>query len=147
MAESIPPTIAAFVQTLATEGRAPAYVRLDADQRLIDWGGSVSHYGLHDLVAGADAERAIEFLTGLLPLEADSASFRGLAVVDGVSADLHLLREGPQTWVLLLDHSAEIRSRQAMQQVGNEIALDRERLTRRVRELEAEIERLRGGPA
>ena len=57
MAESIPPTIAAFVQTLATEGRAPAYVRLDADQRLIDWGGSVSHYGLHDLIAGADAER------------------------------------------------------------------------------------------
>ncbi len=144
MAEPIPPTIAAFVQSLATQGRAPAYLRVDGDQRLIDWGGSLSHYGVSGLVAGAEAERSVDFLTGLLPLEAASASFRGLEVVAGVSADLHLLREGDQTWVLLLDASAEVRTRQQMQQIGNELALDRERLARRVRELEAQVAALRG---
>ncbi|MFN0012865.1 MAG: hypothetical protein ACKVS8_14620 [Phycisphaerales bacterium] len=143
MSEPIPPTLAAFLQTLATEGRSPAYIRLDAGLRLADWGGSIAHYGVHGLVKGAEAERSIDFLTGLLPLEAASASFRGLGVVEGVTADLHLMQDRGQTWVLLLDATEEMRSRQEIQQVGNDLALDRERLARRVRALEAEVAALR----
>ncbi len=146
MSEPIPPTLAAFLQTLATEGRSPAYIRLDPDLRLVDWGGSIAHYGVHGLVKGAEAERAIDFLTGLLPLGAASASFRGLSVVEGLTADLHLMHDRGQTWVLLLDATEETRSRREMQQIGNDLALDRERLARRVKALEAEVAALRAKP-
>ncbi len=145
MAANIPKGLSGYLNLVALDARRPAFVRVSPEGQVIEAGGELARYGLGELPTGSAIEDAAPFLTGLLPLAGRSATLRWVECAPGVAADVHLVAEEAHDWVLLLDATEEVQARQAMQQRGNEITLERDGLARRVRELEAEIERLRGG--
>ena len=144
---SLPSALADFLQSLALQGRGAAYLRLDENGVIRDSGGELSRYAITSPKAGEDGETAAPFLCGLFPLAGRSATFRWLEVAPGVTADLHLMEHEGVRWVLLLDATDDAARHQAFQQKGNEITLERDRLRRRVAELEAELERLKASRA
>lgn len=143
MSASIPAGLGAYLKLVALDAKRPAFVRVSHAGAVLEAGGELGRYGLTTVNVGAAVEEAMPFLAGLFPLAGQSATLRWIEFTPGVAADVHLVADGEQDWVLLLDASEEARARQAMQQRGNEITLERDRLAKRVAELETEVARMR----
>ena len=125
-----------------------AHLRVDGSGLITHAGGQLERYGLVASAQGQAYEDAAPFLVGLLPLTARSLSLRWIQVGPPPSAiaDLHLMQDGDAVWVLLLDATDAALQVRAMQQRGTEITLERDRLAKRIGELEAEIQSIRKSP-
>ena len=146
-APHLPSQIASFAQSLTLDSRAAAHLRIDASGRITHAGGNLARYGLAENPTGQPLEDAAPFLVGLIPLSARSLSLRWMQVAPATTdparpiaiADVHLMQDGDSVWVLLLDATDAAAQLQSMQQKGNELALERDRLAKRVRDLEDEV--------
>lgn len=119
-----PAVVAAYLESLALNDRAPAFLLANSEGDLIVAGGDLAHYGLVDLTTGQPVGDQVLFLSGLLPLAVDeSRVLECLQIEDSPAIDVHLFQSFEGDWVVLLDASeAEFRQRQ-MQQRGNELSL------------------------
>src|SRR5271154_6198547 len=66
--EGLPPSVAQRLQALTYNGRAVAYLKVDARLTLVDAGGHLDNYGLAAVRLGEPAVEQALFLEGLLPL-------------------------------------------------------------------------------
>ena len=119
----LPTPIRDFILLVTVDTRSPAYLLIDNDQRLSDWGGEIEAYGLADLQKGVDVAEQVSLITGLLPL--DNTVFLPFVNTDsGRSADVYLFRgEDGTTWMLLLNATADANKRQSLQQRTHDLVL------------------------
>ncbi len=141
LSPNLPEILWHYLHSMTLDGRALAYLRMNPSGVVEEAAGDLKRYGVAPDAVGREGETVAPFLVGLLPVAGRSATFRWLEVEPGVKADLHLFEAGGQMWVLLLDSTDEATRLQAFQQRGNQIALERDQLANRVRELEAELAR------
>lgn len=134
--EELPPPVTKYLRRICLEIRSPAYLRVDGDCRLLDSGGDLSAYGLAGFKPGDDVREGADILAALLPADGDLDVVECIELDGGRYVDVHLIRAGECTRVLLLDATADAGRRQLLQQKGNELALLRDELKRRNEELD-----------
>lgn len=127
---SLPVPIVDYIYKLTVENRSPAYLLVDKNGYLSDWGGQLSVYGITNLQQGEDVEQQVLFLTGLLPLNSSPVVLPCLKMESGLSADIHVFSTDEGDWVLLLDATLHEIQRSQVQQKGNDLSLIRKNHSR-----------------
>lgn len=136
MTGELPRQIGQYLHELSTAQRRPAWLQLDLEGSLLDCGGHLSAYGLHDLVPGKYIGDQIYFLEGLFPLDTERLILPAVQTDSGIPADLHLLKNESGDLVLFLDATEQIFHQGLMQQKGNELSLSYQRLVREIQKKE-----------
>ena len=120
---NLPTQINEFMLKLMGDTRSPAYLLVNDKGRLLEWGGNLAVYGIHDLEKEMNAGEQVLFLEGMLPLETSPTFLPYMKTESGLYADVYLLREEAGTWVLFLDATFDARKREAIQQRANDLSL------------------------
>ncbi|MGE3539291.1 MAG: sensor histidine kinase [Candidatus Tectimicrobiota bacterium] len=128
--DDLPVPVCEYLHTLTLATRAPAYVFVDSQGVLQDWGGALQSYGFVDLQRGKRVEEQMDLLLGCFPLADGPLHFPCVETPSGLFADLHLLPVASGVWVLLLDATVEAVQRRLLQQKANELVLLQEHYTK-----------------
>ncbi|ETW94324.1 hypothetical protein [Candidatus Entotheonella palauensis] len=121
-----PSPIRAYIHTHVIGKRYPAYLQVNAEACLSDWGGALSYYGIDRLQLGQDMTECFPFLTGMLPVDEYGLILPWVEMRPGCYADVHLLASGGGTSIVFLDVTAEATQHRVMQQKINDINLNLE---------------------
>lgn len=132
----LPLHIQQHLHSLIAEDRHPAFLLSDATGLLMASGGKLAVYGLENLQTGMPVEEQIFQLAGLLPLESDEMLLPCVHTESGVPADLHFLHTAEGDYVLFLDATQQERQQRLMQQKGNELSLNYQRLLKEIQKKE-----------
>jgi adenylate cyclase len=135
--EGLPPSVAQRLQALTYNGRAVAYLKVDARLALVDAGGHLDNYGLAALRLGEPAVEQALFLEGLLPLLETPYLVQSVELAGGRAADLHFHLDDDTVWVVLLDVTADRDAARRIQQKAYEMTLLKEKEELLNRRLEA----------
>ncbi len=123
-----PPFIADRVLKICIDSRSPAFLLVNEQGVLTEFGGELEVYGLSDLKKGEPVLERVSILQGMLP---SSDSYLFLPFVKGEvgrAADIHIFfDEMHGNYVLFLDATLEMYQHRLLQQKGNELSLLRER--------------------
>ena len=133
----LPARISDSLLTLIEAQRAVAHLVIDGDQRLVQAGGQLEHYGLGGLEMRGPATDQIPLLEGMLPLAETPFLIRSMAMPSGRVADVHFFADEETVWVLLLDVTAEHDEAQLVQQKAYDMTLLSQREARLIAQLEA----------
>lgn len=128
---ALPAPVLAFLQEQAIETLAPAFLLLADDGSVLDWGGALDAYGIHDLERGVDAAERLPLLQGLLPLRERTEGVPLVETDGGVVADIDLFRNADGTWVVLRNVTRAVQREQALQQSRNAMQLLKARMAKR----------------
>lgn len=122
---NLPSPVSDFMLKLLADTRSPAYLLVQNDERLSDWGGDLVAYGIKDLQKEQRVGEQVFFLEGMLPIDTSPTFLPYVKTDSGLSADVYLFKgeEGTTTWVLLIDATWDARKRKAIQQKANELSL------------------------
>jgi PAS domain S-box-containing protein len=120
----LPTPVREFIDTLTEDTLSPAYLVVNDDCQLLEWGGDLTSYGIDGLKEKMDVTEHIPYLGGLLPLEGNNLSLPRVQTRSGIFADIYLFRRREVVWVLLLDVTSEARRRKRLQQRANEAGLE-----------------------
>ncbi|MBV9959508.1 MAG: PAS domain-containing protein [Acidobacteria bacterium] len=120
---NLPTPITDFILKLTDDTRSPAYLLVQDNGSLTEWGGNLPIYGIRDLEKERPAGEQVYFLEGLLPLEVSPTFLPYVKTDSGLYADIYLLRADEGTWVLFLDATFDARKRKAIQQKANDLSL------------------------
>jgi signal transduction histidine kinase len=132
----LPAPVLDYLHTTVVEYRLPAYLLVNSDGRLIDWGGKLEMYGISQLQKGDQITERLHFLEGLLPLDESPIILPYVRTESDLIADVHLIANPEGDWVVLLDATDDARQRQIMQQKGNELSLNYQRLVKEIQKKE-----------
>ncbi len=143
MTDALPPPVAQALHSELSARRSLAWLRIDAALALVDAGGDLSHYGLDALRIGVPVGEQVVFLDGFLPLVESPCLLRSVELAADRATDIHLHALDGQSWVVLLDVTAEREEARRMQQKAYDTTLLQEREARLNRELAAANEALR----
>lgn len=113
--------------TIAVDIRSPAYLLIEKNGYLLDWGGKLAAYGITDLQKGQNVEEKVFFLQGLFPLDGSPLLLQCIQMEEGISADIHIFSTDEKVWVLLLDATFNELQRSIFQQKGNDLSLLQEK--------------------
>jgi PAS domain S-box-containing protein len=145
---NLPSNVNDFMLKLVSETRSPAYLTVQNDGILSEFGGNLTVYGIHGLQKDQRAADQILFLEGLLPLESSPMFLPYVKTDSGLYADVYLIRSDEGTSVLFLDATFDARKRKAIQQKANDLSLyvveqqkEGEELQQANEELEALVEK------
>ena len=89
----IPFPISDYLIKFMRENLSLAYLFVDKDGCLSNWGGKLTTYGIDNLQQGDDASQQIIFLEGLLPLDDVPLFLPCVKTTNGMCADIHLLTD------------------------------------------------------
>jgi PAS domain S-box-containing protein len=120
---SLPSPINDFMLKLNIDTRSPAYLLVQKDGHLSDWGGDLAAYGINELRKDQPAGEQVFLLEGMLPLDSSPMFLPYVKTDSGLSADIYLFDAAEGTWVLLMDATWEARKRKAIQQKANDLSL------------------------
>ncbi len=126
MGFDLPSSIRSYIDMYVIGRRYPAYLQVNAEERLRDWGGALEHYGIHGLEVDQDAIVPLPFLMGMLPVDEHGLIMPWVEMESGCYADVHLLASGGGTSIVLLDVTIEATQHRMMQQKINDINLSLE---------------------
>lgn len=118
-----------YLSTSLLAPRSPAYLGIDKDGRLADWGGMLDAYGLINLEYGKPVEEILGFLAGFFPLDPLPLVLSYMKIGNGRSTDIHLVPGQATDWILLLDATKEEHHQMLLQQKTNDLALLRQQQT------------------
>lgn len=121
--KELPEAIRDFVHSLTEDMLSPAYMLVDDDNLLKEWGGDLVYYGIAGLQEGTDVSEAVPLLLGLLPLSTSGLFLPYVQTGENSFADVYLFRREEGSWVLFLDVSRDAAKRRQLQQRANEIGL------------------------
>jgi class 3 adenylate cyclase len=126
----LPPLVHKYIYELVIESHLPAYLILDKDTHLTDWGGDIEAYGITGLLKGQLVTEQLWFLEGLLPADPSPLILPYVETQSGRMADVHIFSDDRGSWILFLDATlAEVHHRQ-VQQRANELLLLRDKQSR-----------------
>lgn len=120
---SLPEQLLAYTQIAFVDPRHPAYLLMNDQGALIEWGGELSHYSVSALTRNEPVSTQVQFLEGLLPAETIPLELPSVEVATDVYADIHILTGDRGDWILLLDATKTVHEKQQMQQKLNELSL------------------------
>ena len=120
---NLPSNVNDFMLKLVSETRSPAYLTVENDGILSDFGGNLTVYGIHGLQKDQRAADQVLFLEGMLPLESTPMFLPYVKTDSGLYADVYLMRGDHGTSVLFLDATFDARKRRAIQQKANDLSL------------------------
>lgn len=126
----LPYPILDYLYKLTIQNRSPAYLFVEKNGCLSNWGGNLATYGVSDLQKGKYIGEQVFFLEGLFPLDGYSIFLPCIKTEHGCSADVHIFSGDEGDWVLLLDATLEEIQRGLIQQQGNDLSLLREQQAR-----------------
>lgn len=126
----VPTAIVNYLLNLIVENRSLAYLLVEKDGCLSDWGGKLAMYGVTNLKKGENVGQQVFFLEGLLPLDNVPLFLPCIQTTDGLCADLHIFPSEVGDWVLLLDASLETMQIRLLQQEGNQATLWQQKLSK-----------------
>lgn len=132
---TIPLSIAKYIRSMWMAEMIIAYLHIDKQGFLIDWGGYPQHYGLSNLTTGQLATEQMGFLEGLLNAS-HTQVLQFLRVGNGRCAHVHLIPLDSGTYVLMFDATTEHDRQQKMQQQVNELSLLTYRQSQLLQDLE-----------
>ncbi len=116
-----------YIYDLTMKDRSPAFVLLDQDNCIQDWGGKLDIYGITSLEKGDRIEDRVFILDGLFPLDEDQMQLPCVEMETGVPADIHIFSKKEGCWVLFLDATEEEARQTVLQQKANELCLLRDK--------------------
>ncbi len=117
----LPDNVSAYVRDQILSSARPFCFLIDADYSLIDTWGDAAWCELDGVQPGADMREVTEFLVGL-PLS-EQQVLRFVRSSTGAIAHVHLVPDGGQCYVVLLDAREEHDATQLKQQSMNELRL------------------------
>jgi PAS domain S-box-containing protein len=120
----LPAPIRDFIDALTEDTLSPAYLVVNDNAALTEWGGDLGSYGISELEKQMDVTEHIPYLGGLLPLEGNNLSLPRVETRSGIFADIYIFRRREAVWILLLDVTSEARRRRQLQQRANEAGLE-----------------------
>lgn len=120
---NLPSNVNDFMLKLVRETRSPAYLTVQNDGILSEFGGNLTVYGIHGLQKDQRAADQVLFLEGMLPLESSPMFLPYVRTDSGLYADVYLIRSDVGTSVLFLDATFDARKRRAIQQKANDLSL------------------------
>lgn len=123
----LPPELVVHLADYVQQERSPAYVSIGKDGRLTDFGGDHRQYGIGELQRGMPVGEQIPFLEALLPLPHATLVLPCIQIESGRWADVHILKEGRQHWVVFLAVVEAELTRLQLYQKANEFNLLQER--------------------
>ena len=126
----LPSPIINYLHSLTFENRSPAYLLVDKNGCLSEWGGKLAAYGITNLQKGQYVTEQLFFLEGLLPGDDFPIFLPCIKTEYGRCADLHILPADEGDWVLLLDATLEEIQHSLIQQQGNDLSLLRQEQAR-----------------
>jgi signal transduction histidine kinase len=118
------------------EHRYPAYLFVDREGKMASYGGQFDAYGIKDLRAGDAIGEQIYFLEGLFPLDQELIVLPCLHTDSGRPADIHLFKTGDGDCALFLDATVHEVQQRLMQQKGNELSLNYQKLIKEIQKKE-----------
>ena len=121
----LPASICDFILALTFETRAPAYLLVDADNKLVEWGGNLDSYNITGLQKNVEIDQQVYFLAGVLPLEDENVFLPSVKMEGGLYADIHFFRAAEGTWILFLDASVTTIEQRRLQQKAYDLELER----------------------
>lgn len=127
---NLPSPVVDYIYALTLETRSPAYLLVEKDGRLSNWGGQLTAYGVMNLQKGDYVGERVCFLEGIFPLDAPDLFLPCIQTENGLSADVHIFQGDEGDWVLLLNATLEESQRHLIQQKGNDLSLLQEKHSR-----------------
>lgn len=115
----------------AIHSRRAAFLRLDKDGGLIEYGGAIDHYPMPPLAGGSRPSEVVDFLSGMLPIGSGSGTLAAIQLADDVWVEAHLVAGDLDDWVILFDSTSETAVVQRLQQRLYEMRLGEEQRRRR----------------
>lgn len=112
----LPTPIRDFIDSLTEDTRSPAYLLVNEEDELSEWGGDLESYGVTRLQKNIKVSEHLFFLAGVLPLDTSAAFLPNVQTTEGVFADIYAFRRDQGTWVLFLDATLGAGKRQRLQQ-------------------------------
>ncbi|MCP4345280.1 MAG: adenylate/guanylate cyclase domain-containing protein [Desulfobacterales bacterium] len=116
-----------YICNLTVKNRSPAFLMLDQDNCIQDWGGKLDTYGIEALEKGEQVEDRMFILNGFFPLDEEHMELQGIETESGVPADIHIFSQDKAVWVLFLDASEEQALQSVLQQKINDLCLLRDK--------------------
>ena len=136
----LPDKVVGYLQEAFLAEARPFCLLIDSHYRFVDSWGDGEWCGLAVIEPGTDVRDLAPFLVGV-PVDT-AMRFEFLETTDGAIVNLHLVPDGDQCFVILLDASADHGAIQSKQQSVNELKLMHARqhkLIERQRELISEL--------
>lgn len=119
----LPAPIRTYIDIHVIGKRYPAYLQVNVEESLIDWGGALYYYGIDGLQLGQDVTEHLPFLMGMLPVDVYGLILPWVEMGPECYADVHLLASQGGTSIVLLDATTEATQHRVMQQKINDINL------------------------
>lgn len=126
----LPGPIKEFLLALTDDMLSPAYMLVNDEVGLVDWGGDLNDYGITHLKRGMDVSEQVPFMTGILPLPTKNLFLPNIHAKDHIFANVYFFTRQEGTWVLLLDSTGEVAKRKVAQQKLYDSRLAADHLTR-----------------
>jgi signal transduction histidine kinase len=136
----LPPLVARYLQSQFLQQTRPFCFRIDPDYRLKETWGDGSWCGLDSVDVEADMRTPVPFLVGLPLTETQRLEY--VETIGRAIVHVHLLPDGDDCFVVMLDARTEHAAVQTPQQSANELKLmsaRQRRLIRRQRDLIGEL--------
>lgn len=128
-ATELPHEVTDYLARLLRTNWRPAFLKVGPGGELRAAGGDLEPYGLAAVTAGASAEEQVPLLSGLLPLAPQSEPFilPWVNLDSGGYMDVHIVSGAGCDYVICTEAAVNQSDRVAMQQKGNESALQQHR--------------------
>jgi hypothetical protein len=140
MSLTIPFSIARYIRSVWMSRTSVAYLLLNKEGQILEYGGMLEHYGLSNLRIGTAAVDHVGFLEGMLPIEKPEV-LEFLRTESGRSAHIHFVPYENGIWVILFDATAEHDKQQRTQQRLNELSLSTYRQMKDIEQMKQQLKK------
>ena len=121
----LPQPIFDHIFSITAEDRSPAYIILNKDSKIEDFGGDLEKYGIQNLNIDNELNEDLYFLSDFFPIINNPVFLPTIKLGSNIPVDIHLFSTTDQNCVLLLDASATESQQGLVQQIANDIRLIR----------------------
>ena len=135
MAE-LPDFVCAYLYSLTSGERSPAFLLVGPTGHLLSWGGSTEAYGIAELQTDKPVGEQVFFLEGLLPLSGQTMILSCFQTSAGRPADIHLFPTEKADCVLLLDATIKEQQQRQTQQARYDLTLNYQQLKKEIQKKE-----------
>jgi hypothetical protein len=139
---TIPLSVAKYIRSVKLAETMLAYLSVNEEESLTNWGGEIHYYGLSNLNIGQSVTEKLSFLEGMLPLS-EILVLPFLSLDGEHCAHVHLVPYQTGIYILLFDATCEHEQLQEAQQQLNDLKLVLYRKEQLIDTLKAENYQLR----
>lgn len=130
----LPDWVRGYLRRLFLRRARPSFLCIEDSGTVCGRGGDLTEYGLDGVQSGDSVLEVLPLLDGLFPA-AEPLVLPWIQTPAGLFMDVHVISESEctrtrRTWVLFLRSVLDAEQRASMQQIGNELTLQRDRQTR-----------------